>query len=99
MRTSRVSPWRRSVGNDPAETATVASDVLVERIDEPFGPQCSNRSSQPSRESNLHEERYASSRITGDGPPVAQHEPPAVVARAFGNACKQPVGLLVGEWE
>jgi hypothetical protein len=55
----------------------------------------SEHSSDRPREPDLGEQRYAASGVTGNRRPVGENQPPALVPRVLGHACKQAASLFI----
>jgi hypothetical protein len=77
----------------------VPSDDLLDGVDEHRAAQRSKRASDRPCETDLSQERDASSGIAGNRRSVPEDEPPALVPRLFGHVCEQAAGLIIGEWQ
>jgi hypothetical protein len=73
----------------------VPSDDLVDGVDEHRAAQRSKRASDRPCETDLSQERDASSGIAGNRRSVPEDEPPALVPRLFGHVCEQAAGLII----
>lgn len=70
---------------------------LVERVDERRGTKRSEHAFERSCECDFAEERHAAAGIAGNRGPIAQDEPPAFIARFFGDVCEQARGLIIAQ--
>jgi len=96
---SGITPWRRSVGNEPTEARAVPSDDLVQGVHDWSCSEGAQHASERAGQPDFGKESHASSAVAGNGRAIAENEPPTVVARVLRNEGEQTVGLLIGKRE
>lgn len=94
---SGIAPWRRPLGDEPAEPPAVAGHELVERVDERGGADGSQPAAERVGQADLREERHAPAVVAGKGSAVAEDEPPTLATGILGHGRQQTAGLLVLE--
>ena len=77
----------------------MTGDELVERVDGRHQVERSKGSYDGPGQPDLREERDTAPGIPGNQCPVAQDEPPTLVARFLGDVCKQTRGVHVSKRE
>jgi hypothetical protein len=75
----------------------MASDQLVQRVDECRGAETLEQTAERAGQPHLGEEPCAPSAVTRYRGAVTQHQPPTAPSLGLGDGCEQTVGLRIGE--
>ena len=92
-----IPPWRRTLGDEPAETLAILGHEPVKHVDERRQSERAKDASEGSGELDLGKEHEAPTSVARDWGTIAEYEPPAFAAPFLRHRSEQDPGLLIGE--